>query len=221
MVAMWFYRNSTMELSVYAQTGTDTGRKVSIPTTLLVDKEKNTHVLYLEVKRHLAAQRQGTHKTKERGEVEGSTRKIKKQKGTGTARSGSIKSPIFRGGGRVFGPQPRDYTLRLSKQARRLARRLALSEKLQEQSLTLVEKLFFSEPKTKQYVAFLHALELENKRSLLVTADEVPLVLRLASRNLQQVKVLPARQLSAYDILSHKHLIIEEKTLSTLESLWS
>ena len=220
MAAMLSCKNSPMKLKVYAQSGADTGREVSMPTTLLVDEERNKHVLYLEIKRYLAAQRQGTHKAKERGEIKGSTRKIKKQKGTGMARSGSVKSPIFRGGGRVFGPRPRDYILRLSKKARRLARRLALTEKLQQQSLTFVESVSF-ESKTKQYAAFLQGLQLQSKRSLLVTEGEVPNTLRLASRNLKQASVLSVRQLNAYAILSYKHLIIEEKALSTLESLWS
>lgn len=210
-----------MKLSVHTQTGTDTGRKVSIPKGLLLEEDKSKHVLYLEIKRYLAAQRQGTHSTKERGEIKGSTRKIRKQKGTGAARSGSIKSPIFRGGGTVFGPKPRTYELYLNKKERRLARKWALTERLREQAVTVVDRVSFSESKTKLYTAFLKGLQLENKSSLLVIAAEVPTEVRLSSRNLAQAQVISARLLSAYVLLSQQHLIVEEKVWSTLNTLWS
>ena len=209
-----------MELSVHTQEGKDTGRTVSVPESLLV-KHKNNHVLYLEIKRYLAAQRQGTHKAKERGEIEGSTRKLKKQKGTGTARSGSIKSPIFRGGGVVFGPRPRSYTLKLSKKARRLARRLALTERLNAQSITVVEKIAFTVCKTKQYLTFLKCLHLEDKKSLLITKEIASKELFKSSSNLRQTSVLAAQYLSAYDILNHSHLILEEQAFEVLQDLWS
>ena len=210
-----------MELSVHTQDGKDTGRTVSFPENLLMREARSNHVLYLEIKRYLAAQRQGTHKSKERGEIEGSTRKLKKQKGTGTARSGSIKSPIFRGGGTVFGPRPRDYTLRLSKKVRRLARKLALSEKFNEQSITLVEKVSFEVCKTKQYLTFLKNLQVDTQKTLFVTAEDSSTELRKSSNNLPQASVLAARYLNAYAILSHSHLILEEDSLPQLQQLWS
>ena len=210
-----------MELAVHTQTGVDTGRKIEVPGTLLTAGDANKHVLYLEIKRYLAAQRQGTHKSKERNEIVGSTRKLKKQKGTGTARAGSIKSPIFRGGGTVFGPRPRSYDLGLNKKERRLARRLAFSEKLREDAIILVETVAFSEPKTKQYLAFLEAFHANGRRSLLVTAEDAPSALRLSSRNVPNATVVPAQKLNAYAILLHKRVLIEEGALARLEELWS
>ena len=208
-----------MQFVVHTQEGKDSGRKVTFPPSLLV-KEPNEHVLYLEIKRYLAAQRQGTHKTKTRKDITGSTRKLKKQKGTGTARAGSIKSPLFRGGGRVFGPQVHTYHLSINKKTRRLARKIALSDKLDKKALLLVEDFQWKEVKTKRYLTFLKALEIETHRSLLVTEkSEKPLY--LSSRNLQHASVTTANQLNAYDILSCKHLILSEKALTSLEKLWT
>ena len=207
-----------MQLTVHTQEGKDSGRKMDVPTSLLV-KEPNEHVLYLEIKRYLAAQRQGTHKTKTRKDITGSTRKLKKQKGTGTARAGSIKSPLFRGGGRVFGPQVRTYHLSINKKTRRLARRIALSDKIDKEQLILVEDFHWQAAKTKKYLTFLKSLKVETNRSLFVTeASEKNLY--LSSRNLQYSSVTTANKLNAYEILSCKHLILSEKALNSLATLW-
>src|SRR6056297_3558393 len=159
-----------MKVAVLDIKGKETGRKVELSDDVFAI-EPNEHAIYLDVKQYLAHQRQGTHKAKERAEIAGSTRKIKKQKGTGTARAGSIKSPIFRGGGRIFGPRPKDYTQKLNKNMKRLARKSALSLKSKEQSIVVVEDFSFEAPKTKDFVNFLSSLGIEKKKSLIVLGD--------------------------------------------------
>ena len=210
-----------MELVVHTQGGAPTSRKVKLPLALLLPEGHSSHPLYLEIKRYRAALRQGTHKTKQRGEIKGSTRKLRKQKGSGMARVGSIKSPIFRGGGTVFGPQPRNHALRLNKKTRRLARRLALDEKLRAGAVTLVEQVKLDEAKTKAYLSFLKNFSLEGARSLLVTDQEASKEIRLASRNLPGATVAPASRLSAYDLMSHQRVIVEEEAVASLSKLWA
>jgi large subunit ribosomal protein L4 len=159
-----------MKVAVLDIKGKETGRKVDLSDNVFAI-DPNNHAIYLDVKQYLAHQRQGTHKAKERAEIKGSTRKIKKQKGTGTARAGSIKSPIFRGGGRIFGPRPKDYSQKLNKNVKRLARKSALSIKTKEKAVMVVEDFNFEAPKTKDFVQVLKSLGLENKKSLFVLGD--------------------------------------------------
>lgn len=159
-----------MEIAVLDIKGKEIGRKVTLSDTVF-GIEPNEHAVYLDVKQHLANKRQGTHKAKERAEIAGSTRKIKKQKGTGTARAGSIKSPVFRGGGRIFGPRPRNYSFKLNKKQKQLARRSALSQKAQDNAIVIVENFSFDAPKTKNYIDFLTNLGIENNKSLIVLGD--------------------------------------------------
>ena len=161
-----------MKVAVLDIKGKDTGRKVELSKEVF-GIEPNDHAIYLDVKQYLANQRQGTHKSKERGEITGSTRKIKKQKGTGTARAGSIKSPVFRGGGRIFGPRPRNYSFKLNKNLKRLARKSALSIQAKDNNLVVIEDFNFDAPKTKEFVNVLKALELDSKKSLFVLGDQI------------------------------------------------
>ena len=177
-----------MEVVVLNIKGQETGRKVSLDEAVF-GIEPSTHTVYLEVKQYLAAQRQGTHKAKERAEIAGSTRKIKKQKGTGTARAGSIKSPVFRGGGRVFGPRPRNYSFKLNKAQKRLAKKSVLSQKLAENEIKVVENFSFEAPKTKEFKTVLAGLGLDNTKSLFVLGESNNNVY-LSSRNLQKTKVV-------------------------------
>lgn len=177
--------------------------------------EPNEHAIYLAVKAYQAAQRQGTHKSKERAEIAGSTRKLKKQKGTGTARAGSIKSPVFRGGGRIFGPRPRTYNLKLNKKVARLARKSALSQRLASGNLKVVEDLTFSEPKTKEYSAVMDGLKLADVKSLLIVGDYDQNVY-LSSRNLQKSKVINVNELSTYDVLAANEILLSEGAIGKL-----
>lgn len=197
-----------MELAVVNIQGAETGRTVSLPDTVF-GVEPNDHAIYLDVKQYLANQRQGTHKSKERAEITGSTRKLKKQKGTGTARAGSIKSPVFRGGGRVFGPRPRNYSFKLNKKVKRLARLSALSYKATENNVTVVEALNFEAPKTKEYLKVLSGLAVVDTKTLLVTADTDKNVY-LSARNLPKAKVASISDLNTYDILHAEKLIVVE-----------
>jgi large subunit ribosomal protein L4 len=208
-----------MELSVVDQAGKDTGRKVTLSDAVF-GIEPNEHVVYLDVKQYLANQRQGTHKSKERGEVAGSTRKIKRQKGTGTARAGSIKSPVFRGGGRVFGPQPRNYGFKLNKKVKKLARKSVLSTKANGGDIMVVENINFETPKTKQYVNLLENLKVSDKKSLLVLAEENKNVY-LSARNLRGVKVVNASELNTYDVLNASKLILCEGSIEKIETVLS
>lgn len=205
-----------MKVAVLDINGKETGRKVELSDDVFAI-EPNEHAIYLDVKRYLAHQRQGTHKAKERAEISGSTRKIKKQKGTGTARAGSIKSPVFRGGGRIFGPRPKDYTQKLNKAVKRLARRSALSLKSKENALVVVEDFNFEVPKTKDFIAFLSSLGIENKKSLIVLGDTNNNVY-LSSRNLERSKVVTGSQLNTYNIINAKSLVLTESALEGIES---
>jgi len=186
--------------------------------TDLVGIEPNDHAIYLDVKSHLANKRQGTHKSKERAEITGSTRKIKKQKGTGTARAGSIKNPLFKGGGRVFGPAPRDYSQKVNKKVKRLARKSALSIKAKQKSIVILEDFQMDKPQTKEYIKMLSALGLADKKSLLVLGDLNKNVY-LSSRNLKNSKVVINSELNTYKISNANNLIISEGAIAELESL--
>jgi large subunit ribosomal protein L4 len=204
-----------MKVAVLDSKGKDTGRKADLSDQVF-GIEPNNHAVYLDVKQYLAHQRQGTHKSKERAEIAGSTRKIKKQKGTGTARAGSIKSPIFRGGGRIFGPRPKDYTQKLNKNLKRLARKSALTLKAQEKSILVVEDFDFDAPKTKDFVQVLKSLGLENKKSLFVLGDSNKGVY-LSSRNFTQSDVITSSELSTYKILNANSIVLLEGALETIE----
>ena len=205
-----------MKVAVLDITGKETGRKVELSDDVFAI-EPNEHAIYLDVKQYLAHQRQGTHKAKERAEIAGSTRKIKKQKGTGTARAGSIKSPVFRGGGRIFGPRPKDYTQKLNKNMKRLARKSALSLKSKEQSLVVVEDFNFEAPKTKDFVKFLSSLGIENKKSLIVLGGTNNNVY-LSSRNLDRSEVVTGSELNTYKIVNAPSLVLTESALEGIES---
>ena len=205
-----------MKVAVLDITGKDTGRKVELSSEVF-GIEPNDHAIYLDVKQYLANQRQGTHKSKERAEIAGSTRKIKKQKGTGTARAGSIKSPVFRGGGRIFGPRPRNYSFKLNKNLKRLARKSALSLQVKDNNIVVVEDFNFETPKTKDFVNVLRALELDTKKSLFVIAEENKNVY-ISSRNLQGSKVVNASGLNTYNVLNANKVVIAESTLEGIES---
>lgn len=208
-----------MELAILKQTGEDTGRKVSLSEDIFA-VEPNDHAIYLDVKQYLANRRQGTHKSKERAEISGSTKKIKKQKGTGGARAGSIKSPIFRGGGRVFGPRPRDYSFKLNKKLKQVARKSALSYKAKDNGLVILEDLVFDAPRTKDYIKLLSSLSLSDKKTLLVVAENNQNVY-LSSRNLQKAKVRIVDDLNTYEVLDADSLVFCEGALSKLETLLS
>lgn len=205
-----------MKLAVLDIKGKETGRAVELSDAVFAI-EPNQHAVYLDVKQYLAHQRQGTHKTKERAEIAGSTRKIKKQKGTGTARAGSIKSPIFRGGGRIFGPRPKDYTQKLNKNVKRLARKSALSLKSKENAIMVVEDFNFETPKTKDLIAVLKSLGLENKKSLFVLGESNNSVY-LSSRNFKGSEVITSSEISTYKILHANNVILLEGVLEGLES---
>ena len=204
-----------MEVKVLDFNGKDTGRKVQLSDSVFAI-EPNNHAVYLDVKQYLANQRQGTHKAKERAEVAGSTRKIKKQKGTGTARAGSAKNPLFKGGGTVFGPRPRSYSFKLNKQLKRLARRSAFSIKAQESNIVVVEDFNFEVPNTKNFINVLKALGLENKKSLFVLGDSNKNVY-LSSRNLKASNVVTNSELSTYAILNANNLVLSEGSLEGIE----
>ncbi len=205
-----------MKLAVLDVKGKETGREAELSDDVFA-VEPNEHAVYLDVKQYLAHQRQGTHKSKERAEIAGSTRKIKKQKGTGTARAGSIKSPIFKGGGRVFGPRPKDYTQKLNKNLKRLARRSALTIKSKEKAITVVEDFNFDTPKTKDFKAVLSSLGLENKKSLFVLGESNNNVY-LSSRNLKGSEVITYSEISTYKILHANNIVLLEGALEGLES---
>ena len=204
-----------MEVKVLDIKGKDTGRKVQLSDSVF-GIEPNKHAVYLDVKQYLANQRQGTHKAKERAEVAGSTRKIKKQKGTGTARAGSAKNPLFKGGGTVFGPRPRSYSFKLNKNLKRLARKSAFSLKVKESNLVVVEDFTFDTPNTKNFISVLSALGLENKKSLFVLGDSNKNVY-LSSRNLKASSVVTNSELSTYAILNANNLVLLEGSIEGIE----
>lgn len=203
-----------MKVAVKDIKGKDTGRQVELSTDVF-GVEPSQHAIYLDVKQYLANQRQGTHKAKQRAEIVGSTRKIKKQKGTGTARAGSIKSPIFRGGGRIFGPVPRSYSFKLNKNQKRLARKSALSLKAQEGNITVLDNFNMDAPKTKDFTAVLKDLGLVNKKSLFVLGGSNNNVY-LSSRNLKGVEVLTTSELNTYKIVNATSLVMMEDALEAL-----
>ena len=208
-----------MKVAVLDITGKDTGRKVELSSEVF-GIEPNNHAIYLDVKQHLANKRQGTHKAKERAEISGSTRKIKKQKGTGTARAGSIKSGVFRGGGRMFGPRPRDYSFKLNKNLKRLARRSALTMKANDNAIVVLEDFTIDTPKTKEFTSVLKSLGLENKKSLFVLAESNNNVY-LSSRNLKRTKTVISSDISTYGILNANKVVFTEGSLEGVESNFS
>ena len=205
-----------MKLSVITYKGEDTGRKADLSDKVF-KIEPNDHAIYLDVKNYLAKQRQGTHKSKERAEIAGSTRKIKRQKGTGTARAGSIKSPLFRGGGRVFGPSPRDYGFKLNKKVKALAKKSVLTYKAIDKNISVLEDFKFEAPKTKDYIEFLKGLSLSDKKTLLVLAEQDKNVY-LASRNLKGALVKTVDELSTYDLLNADNLLLSESSIEKIEN---
>ena len=205
-----------MKVAVLDINGKDTGRKAELSKAVF-GIEPNNHAVYLDVKQYLANQRQGTHKAKERGEITGRTRKIKKQKGTGTARAGSIKSGVFKGGGRMFGPRPRNYGFKLNKNLKRLARKSALTIKANEKSIVILEDFNFETPKTKNFTDVLKALELDNKKSLFVLGEANNNVY-LSSRNFEGSEVITSSELNTYKILNANKLVLLEGSLEGIQS---
>lgn len=208
-----------MELSVLNMAGKETGRKVVLNETIF-GIQPNEHAIYLDVKQYLANQRQGTHKSKQRNEISGSTKKLKKQKGTGGARAGSIKNPLFRGGGRVFGPVPRDYSFKLNKKLKRLARRSALSLKASTNAVTVVEDFNFEAPKTKQMLQLVKDLKV-NSRNLLFVMNGVNENVVLSARNLQDITVKRVNDLATYDIMRARHLVFVESSMEGLNEMFN
>lgn len=206
-----------MELAVYNQQGQDTGRRVTLNDEVfaIVPSE---HALYLDVKQYLANQRQGTHKSKERSEVSGSTRKLHKQKGGGGSRIGDINSPLLVGGGRVFGPRPRDYRFKLNKKVKQLARRSALTLKAQEGQIIVVDKVEFGTPKTKEYINFAKNLKVDGKKVLLVL-DKADENVYLSMRNVPDARLAKASDINTYIVLNNKALILTEQSLETINKL--
>ena len=205
-----------MEVAVVNINGKETGRKVKLDDSIFGIKP-NDHAIYLDTKQFLANQRQGTHKAKHRGEVAGSTRKIKRQKGTGTARAGSIKNPLFRGGGRIFGPQPRFYGFKLNKKVKQLARKSALSYKASTNNIIVLENFNIEAPKTKQMVEIGNNLNIANKKSLFVLAEQNKNIY-LSSRNVQGVEVVTAGELSTYEIMKASTLVLVEGAVDVLQA---
>lgn len=208
-----------MELNIVNIKGEDTGRKIELSDSIFA-VEPNDHAIYLDVKQYLANNRQGTHKAKERSEIAGSTRKIKKQKGTGTARAGSIKSPIFRGGGRVFGPRPKDYTFKLNKKVKQLARLSALAYKAKNNEIKVVEDFSFDAPKTKAFEDIRKNLQVDDKRSLLVLKD-VDRNVYLSARNIPRTEVSVASGLNTYSIMKAQYLLLTESSVEQIGKLYN
>jgi large subunit ribosomal protein L4 len=207
-----------MKASIVNIKGEDTGKSVELADAIY-SIEPSDHAIYLDVKQFLANQRQGTHKAKERAEIAGSTRKIKKQKGTGTARAGSIKSPVFRGGGRIFGPRPRDYGFKLNKKVKKLARKSALTYKAKDEKILILEDFSLAAPKTKDFLQILNSLSLNGAKSLIVVAERNTNVY-LSCRNIQNTKVVTAQDLNTHDILNASHLVLSEGAIAQIESVF-
>ena len=206
-----------MELNIHNIKGVKTGKKVKLDSSVF-GVEPNNHAIYLDVKSYLANKRQGTHKSRQRADIKGSTRKIKKQKGTGTARAGSIKNPLFRGGGRIFGPVPRDYAQKVNKKVKRLARKSALSIKAKEKSIFVIEDFQMEKPSTKDFTKILTALGLSGKKNLFVL-EELNKNVYLSSRNLRNSSVVINSELNTYGISNASNLIISEGAIPQIESL--
>jgi large subunit ribosomal protein L4 len=206
-----------MEVAVLKSSGEQTSKKVSLSDAIF-GIEPNDHAIYLDVKSYLANQRQGTHKSKQRNEISGSSKKLKKQKGTGGARAGNIKNPQFKGGGRVFGPQPRDYSFKLNKKVKDLARKSALTYKAKDNSIAILEDFSFDAPKTKSYLALLKALSATDKKTLLVLSETSKNVV-LSGRNIQHAKITTAEQINTYDVMNADRVIFVESSISKVENL--
>jgi large subunit ribosomal protein L4 len=206
-----------MDIAVVKYSGESTGRKVNLETEVF-GIEPNDHAIYLDVKSYLANQRQGTHKSKQRNEISGSSKKIKKQKGTGGARAGNIKNPQFKGGGRIFGPTPRDYSFKLNKKVKELARKSALTYKAKDNSIAILEDFNFEAPKTKQYLAMLKSLSLGDKKTLFILPEANKTVV-LSSRNVRNTKVITAAQLNTYDVMNADNLVFAESSINSINSL--
>jgi large subunit ribosomal protein L4 len=206
-----------MDLSVVKYSGENTGRKVSLSDSVF-GVEPNDHAIYLDVKSILANQRQGTHKSKQRNEISGSSKKIKKQKGTGGARAGNIKNPQFKGGGRIFGPAPRDYSFKLNKKVKDLARKSALTYKAKDNSISVIEDFNFEKPQTKQYLAFLKAVQLNDKKTLLVI-PEANSSIALSGRNISNTKIITAAQINTYDVLNADCLLLVESSIGKIDNI--
>lgn len=208
-----------MELTIYNLKGEKTNRTVTLNDSIF-GIDPNDHAIYLDTQQYLANQRQGTHSSKEKSTVSGSTRKLKRQKGTGGARAGSIKSPLMRGGARVFGPQPRDYSFKLNKKLKELARMSALTYKAKENNIMVIEDLNFEAPKTKLFAELLNNLQLSEKKTLMVLSESNK-ALYLSSRNLKRAKVIRACDLNTYEILRANNLIILESSVSEIEKTFA
>lgn len=208
-----------MDIAVHNIKGNKSKRTVSLNDSIF-NIEPNDHAIYLDVKQYLANQRQGTHKAKTRNEIHGSTRKLHKQKGTGGSRKGDIKSPIFRGGGRIFGPEPRDYHFKLNKKVKQLARISALSQKAKSNSITVLEDFNFENPKTKNYAELLGNLEMNGKKTLLVIHNDDKNI-TLSARNIQSAKVTSANSLNTYDIMNANNLLLSESSIKAIENILS
>jgi large subunit ribosomal protein L4 len=206
-----------MELPVLNISGAETGKKINLSDEIF-GIEPNQHAVYLDVKHFLAAQRQGTHKAKQRNEVHGSTRKLHRQKGTGGSRKGSIKNPLYRHGGRVFGPVPRDYDFKLNKKVKQLARKSALTYKAQESAIKVLEDFNFATPKTKSYLEMLSKLALSNKKTLLVLPEHTPNVY-LSGRNIPKTKITTADNVNTYDIMNADTLILCEGAVDKIQKM--
>ena len=203
-----------MEVKVFDKSGKATSKSVKLADSVFAI-EPNDHAIYLDVKQHLANRRQGTHKAKERADITGSTKKIKKQKGTGTARAGSIKSPIFRGGGRVFGPRPRNYSFKLNIKLKRLARKSALSYKAKESNIIVMDDLNYDSPKTKEFIGLLNNMKVSNDKVLFIVANDSNVY--LSSRNLKRAKVVQADSVSTYDVLNAGKVVIAKSSIEIIE----
>ena len=199
--------------------GKSSGRKATLSDSIY-NIEPNDHAIYLDVKQFLANRRQGTHKTLEKSEISGSTKKLKRQKGTGGARAGSIKSPLFPGGARIFGPRPRDYSFKLNKKVKSLARKSALTYKAKSEGISVVEDFNFEAPKTKFYIKFLNDLKLDGKKTLLIVPASDHNIL-LSSRNLKKAKVMSADSLNTYEVLNADNIILFESSLEKIEKVLS
>ena len=208
-----------MKVEVLNRNGQPAGRQVELPDDIF-GIEPNEHVIYLAVKQHMAARRSGTHKAKERGEIKGSTKKIKRQKGTGTARAGTMKNPLYRGGGRIFGPRPRNYDFKVNKKVSALAKKSALSTKVASEGLKVIEDFDFEAPKTKNYVEVLKSFELEGKKSLLILPELTGNVY-LSGRNIKKTKVSQAADINVYDILNANTVLLSEKAVDAIKEQFS
>jgi len=204
-----------MKLAVHSITGKETSKKVDLSTDVF-GVEPNDHAIYLDVKQYLAAQRSGTHKAKERSDVKGSRRKLRKQKGSGAARVGDIKNPLFRGGGRVFGPRPRKYDFKINKKVKRLARKSALSYMAKDKNIIVLEDFSFDAPKTKSFIDFLNNFDQLDNKTLLVLAESNKNIF-LSSRNLKKAKVVLASELNTYDVMNANKLMVMESSINEIE----